>query len=344
MSTDTPPRAKRKSAQAAQDAQLARALQEEWMRGGKRKLEKSFMAEALSTSGVNDHRLLEDAVSEDQVLKHFIRRDPKGFLVADARRGCCVCEECAQRLADEIVSGSGLIVLRGAISLDIALQARMEIDKMKQQEEKSGKLVPAELGPTHRRIWALLNRGAPFTSLVTHSLLFKILSRILGEDFALGSFSANEIGPGCPQGPAHVDYPYSMLSSFPTDTMACQTIFCLDEWTEENGATRVQLHSHKQKQHPDRDDHLSTVIEGDMGDLVIYHSLLHHRSGQNVTEMSRVGLLGQFLAKYVRPMEDQVRGVKESIKKNASKQLRQLLAMDCPYPILDPSARMVSYD
>eukprot|EP00960_Hanusia_phi_P030915 748935-Hanusia_phi.AAC.2 len=80
------------------------------------------MAEALSTSGVNDHRLLEDAVSEDQVLKHFIRRDPKGFLVADARRGCCVCEECAQRLADEIVSGSGLIVLRGAISLDVMPQ------------------------------------------------------------------------------------------------------------------------------------------------------------------------------------------------------------------------------
>jgi hypothetical protein len=39
----------------------------------------------------------------------------------------------------------------------------------------------------------------------------------------------------------------------------------------------------------------------------------------------------------VRPMEDQARGVKDKIKKGADKRLRQLLALDCPFPILDPT-------
>ena len=34
--------------------------------------------------------------------------------------------------------------------------------------------------------------------------------------------SANDIRPGCPAGPTHVDYPYSILTSFPADTLACQ--------------------------------------------------------------------------------------------------------------------------
>jgi ectoine hydroxylase-related dioxygenase (phytanoyl-CoA dioxygenase family) len=118
--------------------------------------------------------------------------------------------------------------------------------------------------------------------------------------------------------------------------MACQAIFCLDEWSAAKGATRVQLHSQKLKEHPDRDQHLETVVEGHVGDLVMYNSLLHHRSGPNSTRSSRIGLLGQFLAKYVRPMEDQ-RSVSEKVKKLADKRLRQLLALDCPFPILDPT-------
>ena len=34
--------------------------------------------------------------------------------------------------------------------------------------------------------------------------------------------SANDIRPGCPAGPTHVDYPYSILTTFPVDTLACQ--------------------------------------------------------------------------------------------------------------------------
>jgi len=353
-------RVKRKSAQTAQDAQLARALQEELLRGnrGKKpkceelginlKAEKEQEKKAAMRESPKQRRGggaassteddFDDITEGEPLMRHWVRRNEKGFLEADARRGCCVCDDCAQRLADEMINGSGIVVIRGAISEQAAAQARVAVNKLTLAEEKSGRRVEGELGPSHRRIWNLLNEGPPFTTLITHTLIFKVLSRVIGVDFTLGSFSANEIGANCPQGPAHVDYPYSMLQSFPSDPMACQAIFCLDEWSAAKGATRVQLHSQKLKEHPDRDEKLETVVEGKVGDLVMYNSLLHHRSGPNSTRNSRIGLLGQFLAKYVRPMEDQVRGVTEKVKKGADKRLRQLLALDCPFPILDPTA------
>ena len=355
-------RTKRKSAQTAQDAQLARALQEELMRGNRGKkpkceelgidlkaeekqekqekqaLQRESPKKSTRAGGAAPKSSdVDDISGGEPLLRHWVRRNSAGFLEADARRGCCVCDDCAQRLADEMIKGSGIVVIRGAISEDAAAQARAAVSKLALAEEKSGRKVEGELGPSHRRIWNLLNEGPPFTTLITHSLLFKVISRVLGGDFTLGSFSANEIGAHCPQGPAHVDYPYSMLQSFPSDPMACQAIFCLDEWSAAKGATRVQLHSQKSKEHPDRDEVLDTVVEGQVGDLVMYNSLLHHRSGSNSTHNSRIGLLGQFLAKYVRPMEDQVRGVTEKVKKGADKRLRQLLALDCPFPILDPT-------
>lgn len=349
-------RTKRKSAQSAQDAQLARALQEEILRGNRGKkpkceelginipaaeqpqAQKENPSKSRAGGAAVSSPLVDHVSGGEPVLRHWVRRNAAGFLEADARRGCCVCDECAQRLADEMISGSGLVVIRGAISEEAAAQARAAVHKLCIAEEKSGRRIEGELGPSHRRIWNLLNEGPPFTTLITHSLIFKVLSRVIGVDFTLGSFSANEIGATCPRGPAHVDYPYSMLQSFPSDPMACQAIFCLDDWTASKGATRVQLHSQKLKEHPDRDEELDTVVEGKVGDLVMYNSLLHHRSGPNTTRSSRVGLLGQFLAKYVRPMEDQVRGVTEKVKKGADKRLRQLLALDCPFPILDPTA------
>lgn len=201
-----------------------------------------------------------------------------------------------------------------------------------------------ELGPAHRRTWSLLNSGPPFTNIVTNPQLFKILCIVLGSDFALGSLSANDIRPGCPAGPTHVDYPYSILSTFPADTLACQAVFCLDNFTRRNGGTQVELLSHKVRTHPDREKALVTTIEGRAGDVVLYHSLMHHRSGKNDSPERRLALLAQFLAKYVRPMEDQAHGVKDEIKRNADSRLRQLLAMDCPYPILDrPVSSAASY-
>ena len=66
--------------------------------------------------------------------------------------------------------------------------------------------------------------------------------------------------------------------------------------------------------------------------------LLWHRAGENRTETPRFGVLGQYLAKFVKPMEDQRRGVRQAVIERASPALHALLAVYYPYPqILDTS-------
>ena len=68
--------------------------------------------------------------------------------------------------------------------------------------------------------------------------------------------------------------------------------------------------------------------------------LLWHRAGDNHTDTARVGVLGQYLAKFVKPMEDQLRGVRQEVIERASPTLRALLGIDYPYPqVLDTARR-----
>ena len=67
--------------------------------------------------------------------------------------------------------------------------------------------------------------------------------------------------------------------------------------------------------------------------------MLWHRAGVNRTDTPRVGVLGQYLAKFVKPMEDQLRGVRQEVIERASPELRALLGVDYPYPQVLDTAR-----
>ena len=93
----------------------------------------------------------------------------------------------------------------------------------------------------------------------------------------------------------------------------------------------MRLHSHRAKEHPDRGNADGMVpVECAAGSLIVYNSLLHHRSGSNDTAAPRAAVLFQALAKYVRPMENQVDLIPPKVLRGA-KRLRDYLEMDEGY-------------
>ena len=64
--------------------------------------------------------------------------------------------------------------------------------------------------------------------------------------------------------------------------------------------------------------------------------LLWHGAGDNKTNKPRVGILGQYLPKFVKPMEDQLASVDMKVIKKCNKKLQNLLGVGYPYPqVLD---------
>jgi len=192
------------------------------------------------------------------------------------------------------------------------------------------------------RVWNLLNKGEIFSELLQHPIVMKVFAKILGKNFILGSFAANKLLPGAPGQEPHVDYPYWDMhdpKEFPLGInssfhMNCQSLFALHDFTKENGATALVPHSQKRGTYPDPDlfSKECVQVECPAGSLVLFVGMLWHCSMPNKSQETRTSLLGQYLPKFVKPMEDLINSVDTEVVAGGTLQLRQLLGVDLKYP------------
>ena len=195
-----------------------------------------------------------------------------------------------------------------------------------------------------RRVWNLLNKGQVFVDMVQHPLVMKVFGKILGRQFILGSFAANRLLPGAPGQEPHIDYPYWDLhdpDEFPAGInagfhMNCQSLISLHEFTAENGATAVVPGSQTRGLYPSKetfdDEHIQLTCPP--GSLLLFVGMIWHCSMPNNSSGERTSVLGQYLPKFVKPMEALDRSVDAAVRDAATPELHQLLGLDLRYPEL----------
>ena len=254
-------------------------------------------------------------------------------------------------LLEELLTGRGAIILRQAFDADVVAEARALIHHYTAEEDdKETHFLGASTDELNlqRRVWNLLNKGEVFEQMVQHPVVMKIVGAFLGDEFIMGSVAANRIMPGGPGQEPHIDYPYWDLykrssfpmrinSSFPLNT---QATVLLDPFTPESGATAFLPYSQGELLYPDTSDRDRFFAEcdrmtGDPGDLVIFNGMCWHCAMPNTSaDQDRTGILIEYLPKFITPLEDQLSGVRQEVVDRATPMLRQLMAMDYPYPKL----------
>lgn len=193
------------------------------------------------------------------------------------------------------------------------------------------------------RVWNLANKGQEFERLVQEPKVMAIGDLILGQDFGLGSYAANIMYPGSSRQLPHLDYPYwdyNVPGSWPRRPctsgaiLNLQSVLMLDEFTSENGATAILPHSQTSCRWPDLAEFEAKAVRvtGPPGTMFLFTGLLHHAAMDNrSTSRSRGAILGQYLPKYVRPMEDPAM-VGAPVRARATDKLLSLLGANQPYP------------
>ena len=253
-------------------------------------------------------------------------------------------------LLAELLNGSGVIIIKEAFPLEMVAEARNLIRHYTAAEtDKETHFLGASTDQINlqRRVWNLLNKGEVFEQMVQHWLVMKIVAAFLGDEFIMGSVAANRLMPGGPGQEPHIDYPYWDLykrSSFPmainsSFPLNCQATVMLDPFTPQSGATAFLPYSQGGLRYPDSADRErffadAVRMEGDPGDCVIFNGMCWHAAMPNVSEQDRTGILIEYLPKFVTPLEDQLSGVSSEVVERATPMLRQLMAMDYPYPKL----------
>lgn len=174
-----------------------------------------------------------------------------------------------------------------------------------------------------RRIYALFAKTRAFDALAIHPLLLGVLDGVLGPSYQLSAPTGIEIGPGEKAQVLHTDdgiYPLPR----PHPEVVLNSMWALDDFTEANGATRVVPGSHKwTDRRPTEDETVKVTMPA--GSVLFISGNLWHGGGANTTERTRLGVLLEYAAGWLRPQENHVIAVPPKVVRTLEPRLQELL-------------------
>ena len=163
--------------------------------------------------------------------------------------------------------------------------------------ENAGKEVHQEAGTD--RLSNLVEKAPDlFAPCYTHPRLLAGIAHVLNGNLKLSSLNARAALPGQGLQGLHADWGKAVA---PGDYAVCNSIWLLDDFTDENGATRVVPGSHRSGKMPG--DVMTNVSEphpdevkiiAPAGTVVIFNSHTWHGGTRNVTDKPRRALHSYF--------------------------------------------------
>jgi ectoine hydroxylase-related dioxygenase (phytanoyl-CoA dioxygenase family) len=198
----------------------------------------------------------------------------------------------------------GYVVIPSVLS---ASQASTLCSIIAQLREREPREDARELG--HHRVLHIAAKHRAFVDLMCHPVVMQIWQRVLGPDFICSTWSSNTVLPRAGATYWHVDHPYwTIAPPYPVEpALTGQTIWCLDDFTADNGATRFIPGSHRRDHMPehagDYDDE-GVTVEAPRGSLILSHGATWHSMGINQTDAPRTAIFGRYARSYIVPQED----------------------------------------
>ncbi len=231
-------------------------------------------------------------------------------------------QDVAQRLVED-----GYVVVTGMMADDDVQAARADLDRVLSATPTGRN--PFE-GYSTQRVYALFAKTRMFDQAATDPLLQDVLDRVLGH-YQLSAPVGIRIGPGERAQILHRDDSIYPLTE-PHPPVVVNTMWPLDDFTEENGATRFIPGSHQWPpgRQPTADD---PVLQATMspGSAMFYLGSLWHGGGANQTAQPRLGVILEYAAGWLRQQENHCLAVPRSIVRQLPERLQELLGYNI-YP------------
>ena len=185
-----------------------------------------------------------------------------------------------------------------------------------------------------RRLANLVDKGEVFQRAITLPEVLDGVRHVLGEP-KLSSLNARSADPNSDAGqPLHVD-----MAAIPDEHgyWVCNTIWMLDDFTAQNGATRVVPGSHKWGQRPQdvlADPNLphpdEILVTGRAGGVVVMNAHLWHGGTANRTSAPRLAMHAFYCRRDKPQQQYQKQLLRSSVQQQLTPELRHLLALDDP--------------
>lgn len=185
------------------------------------------------------------------------------------------------------------------------------------------------------RLANLVDKGEVFRRAIVLPDVIDGVRHVLGPEFKLSSLNARSADPGADVGqPLHVD-----MAAIPDERgyWVCNTIWVLDDFTPENGATRVIPGSHKWGTRPQDvlDDPMAphpdeVLLVAESGSIAVMNAHLWHGGTANRTAAPRLAMHAFYCRRDKPQQQYQKQLLRPELQASLSADLRHVLALDDP--------------
>lgn len=214
----------------------------------------------------------------------------------------------------------GFLPLPGILSTSEVEAFRSRLAELSAAEgDAAGQEVHQEAGTD--RLSDLVNKDAMFDVCFTHPTVLAAMRHVLG-DFKLSSLNSRAALPGQGHQALHTDWGEPVTAG---DYQVCNSIWLLDDFTAENGATRVVPGSHRWGRrpsdvmadpataHPDEVQLLAPA-----GTVVIFNSHLWHGGTLNHSTAPRRAMHSYFTRRHQPQQLDQAKYLRAETERRLS--------------------------
>jgi ectoine hydroxylase-related dioxygenase (phytanoyl-CoA dioxygenase family) len=235
-----------------------------------------------------------------------------------------------QRQLDE----EGYVVLESCMDRELLNALRTRILELFEEEgDRAGHEFKTE--EHARRLANLVDKGEVFRRAIVLPRMLEHVRHVLGGDCKLSSLNARSADPHTDVGqPLHVD-----MGAVPDEQgyWVCNTVWMLDDFTRENGPTRMVPGSHKWGTRPQDvlDDPFAphpqeVLLTGKAGTIAVMNAHMWHAGTANHTARPRLAMHGFYCRRDKPQQQYQKQLLRPDVQAALSPDLRRILALDDP--------------
>jgi ectoine hydroxylase-related dioxygenase (phytanoyl-CoA dioxygenase family) len=210
-----------------------------------------------------------------------------------------------------------------------------------------------------QRVYSLVGRHQIFADLVEHPLVLGICDAFLEPNYLLTASQAINIRPGETPQSLHTDDAFYRIPR-PRKAISISTIFAIDAFTHENGATQIVPGSHiwddtrisdlqsidfrtrpKDQRRPSDHQAVAPEVERQLtdvtmagGSVIVFLGTLMHRGGANRSTAPRLALSNQYCEPWARQQENYFLSIPHRRVRQMSPRVQQLLGYSIHPPFM----------
>ncbi len=227
-----------------------------------------------------------------------------------------------------VLDRDGYVIWEDLLSADECRQIKQTVDPWLSHTGRN-----SFEGRHTQRVYSLLSRTRACDRLVDHPRVLAVLDRLMMANYLLSALQAINIQPGESAQLAHHDDGFYPIPR-PREPLAAATIWAIDDFTADNGATVLYPGSHRWgRRRPEPNDAVVSAVMP-AGSCVFFVGTLWHGGGANTTKNTRLAVTAQYCQPWLRPMEAFTLSISRDTAREVSDDIRRMIGYSIHPPFV----------